>query len=104
VLLVLSGNTLAHQLADGTSDSQSSTPGDYHQWAEKWIEDSAGQAIEVYRGFTFGPATMKPDGAIDRIELTLPDQFWPRQLTLAKVQMTKAAVHLGQLLNAIHFR
>jgi hypothetical protein len=62
------------------------------------------EAVEVYRGITYGPATMKPDGSIDRIEITLPDRFWDQQLPRAKSQLAKAAVHLAQLLNSIRFR
>jgi hypothetical protein len=80
------------------------TPGDYHQWAERWIEDSAGQAIEVYRGLTFGPAILKPDGSIERIDVTLPEGYVEKQLPRAKIQLAKAAVHLAQLLNRIHFK
>jgi hypothetical protein len=95
---------LTQQLAALSTSQKWGMSGDYHDWAKKWIEDSATQAIEVYRGMAFGPATMKPDGTIDRIEITLPDQFWERQMQMAKVQFAKAAYHLAQLLNRIQFK
>ena len=33
------------------------------------------EAIELYGGITFGQATMKPDGGIERIEITMPDLY-----------------------------
>jgi len=95
---------LTQQLIAAQRDQSWRTPGDYHQWAEQWIDDSAAQCIEVYRGITFGHCTLKPDGTIDRIEITLPERFWERQMQMARGQMSKAAAHLAQLLNRIAFK
>jgi hypothetical protein len=95
---------LAQGLAAFGANENWKTSGDYHPWAERWIEDSASQATEVYRGLVFGSATVKADGSIDRIEIILPDQFWERQMRLAKVQMAKAVIHLADLLNNIQFK
>jgi hypothetical protein len=95
---------LAAQLLAEGNGQKWQTPGDYHQWAEKWIEDSASQAVEVYRGIVIGPATMDPRGTIARIEVTLPDGYVEKQLPRAKTQLAKAAAHLSQLLNSIRFQ
>jgi hypothetical protein len=95
---------LAAQLRAEGDGEKWITPGDYHHWAEKWIEDSSAQAIEVYRGIVFGAATIDPKGTIARIEITLPDGYVEKQLPRAKTQLAKAAVHLAQLLNSIRFQ
>lgn len=95
---------LAQQVAEEAKKQYWHSIDDYHYWPQIWIEDSAMQAIEVYRGITFGQATMRADGTIDRIEITLPNQFSERQLPMAKVQMAKAALHLASLLNSIRLK
>ena len=96
--------SLAAQLADDAARQPWLTPGDYHQWAEKWVEDSAAQANEVYRDITFGPATMRSNGNIDRLEITLPEGYVEKQMPRARIQMAKAAAHLAQLLDRIRFK
>jgi hypothetical protein len=95
--------SLAKLLASEARGAKLATPGEYHHWAEQWIEESAAQAAELYRGMAFGKATLRADGSIDRIEITLPASFWERQAPVAKSQLTKAAVRLAQLLNAIRW-
>ncbi|HEY3900546.1 MAG TPA: S1/P1 nuclease [Chthoniobacter sp.] len=96
--------SLASQLRAEADNQNWMTPGDYHHWAEKWIEDSAAQAVEVYRGIVFGAATIGPKDTIERIEITLPEGYVEKQLPRAKTQLAKAAAHLAQLLNSIRFQ
>lgn len=39
------------------------TPGDYHQWPIKWVEDSETVAIGAYQGIQFGAAEVREDGS-----------------------------------------
>lgn len=80
------------------------TPGDYHQWAAKWVGDSATEAIEAYKGIRFGEAKLDENKRLERIEIELPDNYESVQTTRAKTQLAKAACHLAQLLNAIRYK
>jgi hypothetical protein len=94
--------TLAAIIARGQAIEP--TPGDYHSWPAKWAGDSAKEAIELYGGITFGQATMKPDGGIERIEITMPDLYDRNQTARAQTQLVKAAAHLAQLINNFGIR
>lgn len=86
------------------------TPGDYHRWAEKWAGDSMSQATAAYKGIKPTTAAMvpKPPGKPElHITVSLPggnSQYTTDQTPRAKEQLTKAAAHLAQLLQAIHFK
>jgi hypothetical protein len=82
------------------------TLGDYHHWQAAWAGDSATVAMKIYAGIQFGAVTMKGNGEIDRIEITLPGgtrTYDETQEPIARLQLAKAAVHLAQLLNSIRF-
>ncbi len=96
--------TLAHQVATGLTVQTWATAGDYHQWAAKWVGESAGEAINAYKGIQFGQATLNEDKTIARIEITLPDRYDEIQTARAKIQLAKGACHLAQLLNAIRYK
>jgi hypothetical protein len=53
---------LAALLTKDVSITKFTTPGDYHTWPAKWVEDSATEALAAYKGLEFGPASLKPDG------------------------------------------
>jgi hypothetical protein len=95
---------LAALLAKGASLSILKTPGDYHEWANRWASDSASEAIGAYEHLIFGPGSVKADGQIDRIEIIPPDDYDEQQLLRVERQLQKAAVHLAQLLNSIGFK
>ena len=106
-------NKLAHSkeaeplttlLTKNTDITLFTTPGDYHEEAAKWVRDSVTEAIAAYKGLVFGPASLKADGKIDRMETVPPKDYDAQQLPRVKRQLQKSAVHLAQLLNSVRFR
>lgn len=95
---------LAALLTKGASATLYRTPGDYHEWAAKWVSDSATEAISAYKGLVFGPVSLKPDGKIERMETVPPKNNDEQQLPRVKRQLEKSAVHLAQLLNSVRFK
>lgn len=96
--------TLARQIGSISVAQKWLTPGDYHQWAAKWVGDSATEAIELYKPIRFGLATLNEDKSLARIEIDLPETYDELQTARAKTQLAKAACHLAQLLNAIRYK
>jgi hypothetical protein len=96
--------SLARQLASVSTPQKYLTPGDYHQWAEKWVGDSATEAINLYKGIKFGEATLDDKGRLERIEIDLPASYDDLQTARAKAQLSKAACRLAQLLNVIKYK
>jgi hypothetical protein len=80
-------------------ESVSSTPGDYHNWAEQWAIDSVQQARKVYQNIELEVATI--DGQRLRITVRLPSGYIDANRSLAATQLAKAGLHLAQLLNSI---
>ncbi len=95
---------LAALLRKGSSVTLFPTAGDYHLWPARWVSDSATEAIAAYKGIVFGPASLKPDGKIERIEIVPPNNYDEQQLPRVKRQLEKASVHLAQLLNTVRFK
>jgi hypothetical protein len=96
--------SLARQLASVSQPQKYLTPGDYRKWAELWVNDSATVAIDVYKGIRFGEATLDEKRELERIEIDLPANYEEVQTPRAKVQLSKAACRLAQLLNAIRYK
>ena len=96
--------TLAHQLAAESTVQKWATPGDYHEWAAKWVGDSAAEGGKAYEGIQFGASTLNEDKTLARIEIVLPDGYEEAQTARAKIQLVKGACHLAQLLNAIRYK
>ncbi len=94
-------------------DKQPRTPGDYHNWPEQWASDSMRQASEAYKGITFKSADDKfPDPRHEgktmlRIMIGLPGgtaAYKEARKPQAQEQLRKAALHLAQLLDSIHYK
>lgn len=94
-------------------DKQPRTPGDYHNWPEQWASDSMRQASEAYKGITFvGADDNFPDPrhvgkTMLRITIGLPGgtaAYKADRKAQAREQLRKAALHLAQLLDSIHFK
>jgi hypothetical protein len=68
------------------------------------VTDSATEAIAAYKGLVFGPASLKEDGKIERMETVPPANYDEQQLPRIKRQLEKSAVHLAQLLNSVRFK
>jgi hypothetical protein len=95
---------LAEVLTSASSLKKWSTPGDYHQWAEAWATDSIHEAKEAYTGIVFTGMERKRNGKLKLIYIQLPQNYASAQSGRASNQLAKAAVHLAQLLNAIHWQ
>jgi hypothetical protein len=90
-------------LADWLDSTQSvsSTKGDYHKWPEQWAIDSVQQARKAYHDLQFAAAAI--DGQRLRIIIQLPTDYIDTNRAIASEQLVKAGLHLAKLLNAIHW-
>jgi hypothetical protein len=82
--------------------SEGSTTGDYHTWAEQWAIDSVEQARKAYRNIKLDSARI--DGQRLRITVQLPTAYLDDNRAVAAAQLAKAGMHLAQLLNSIVWR
>jgi hypothetical protein len=105
-------NTLASNLVVTGWSTQMKTSGNYHNWPEKWAGDSMKQANAAYDGIVFKSAEMVPNPRhagqmMLKIDVDLPNgtkSYKNDQKQRAQDQLTKAAVHLAQLLSKINFQ
>ena len=71
------------------------------------LEVAAQQTLETartaYAGITFGSFIPDPKGGIKSIKTTLPPHYDEVTVPLATERLAKAAYHLAELLNAIHW-
>jgi hypothetical protein len=79
------------------------SPGDYHHWPEAWATESLAAARTAYQGITFGAMTPDAKGGIKSIRIAFPAHYDEICVPLAKERLAKAAYHLTELLNAIHW-
>jgi hypothetical protein len=101
----VAGSTSFQKLVEilTSNPPRSKTPGNYHSWPIKWAEDSEAVAIGAYNGIQFGAAKLGTNGTIERIEIKFPSGYVPAEVPRVQLQLSKAAVHLAQLLNAIKY-
>ena len=105
-------NTLALKLIVTTAGSSMITEGDFHHWPEIWAGDSMKQANAAYAGITFDLAAFVPNPRhagqqMLKISVSLPageKGYKESQQPTVQDQLTKAAVHLTQLLSKINFK
>lgn len=96
---------LATELNKTVNADAFKTPGDFHTWAEQWATDSVHQASEIYNPVVFGKATLNTSKKrFQTIAITLPATYTEDQLPRARTQISKAGIHLGQLLNSIDWK
>jgi hypothetical protein len=86
---------LAALVKKGSSLTLFPTGGDYHTWPAKWVTDSATEAIAAYKGIVFGPAGIKADGKIERMEIVPPNNYDEQQLPRVKRQPRKGGCASG---------
>jgi hypothetical protein len=81
----------------------STTPGDYHHWAETWALESVKVASKAYASIQFKSyETMgKPNSLW--ISILLPPGYEEQNRAVAAEQLAKAAVRLAQLLDQIRW-
>ena len=79
------------------------TPGDYHHWPEAWATESIQAANIAFAGVVFGAETPDNRGGIKSIRITLPANYDATCVPLAEERLSKAAYHLAEILNAIHW-
>jgi hypothetical protein len=81
----------------------STTPGDYHHWAETWALESVKTANAAYAAIRFNAfETMSGPNSL-WISITLPPDYEEQNEPRAAEQLTKAAVRLAQLLNRLRW-
>jgi hypothetical protein len=98
---------LVGTLAPKVSATGYLTKGNYHDWAATWASDSMAVAIEAYQGISFGSFTAATDAqnrTHHKIAITLPANYKNREEAAERQQIVKAASHLLQLFNAMHWR
>jgi len=76
--------------------------GDHHDWAAAWAAASVHEAAAAYDGLAFGDAVLQ-HGTIQSIATILPGDYPTVQRDRVLAQLVGAAVHLAQLLNALHW-
>ena len=79
--------------------------GDYHHWPEAWANESLAAAQIAYQGIQFGAVTpdQKDPKSIYKIAITLPANYEETCTPLAEERLAKAAYHLSEILNSIHW-
>ena len=105
-------NDLASALIPGSLASQAATSGDYHHWPEVWAGESMTQANAAYAPINFKSAAYVPNPRhtntlMLKISIELPGGstgYKQAQQQRTQDQLTKAAVHLAQLLSKIDFK
>ena len=78
--------------------------GNYHDWPALWAKDSVTEANAAYDGITFGAARFTKKGKPEEIDITLAATYEARQTPRVTRQLAKAAFHLAELLNRIHWQ
>ena len=105
-------SALADKIVVADFKSAFAMKGDYHHWPEEWAADTMQQSSEAYKGIVFKSAEYVPDPrhpgkTMLKIMIDLPGgtaQYKKDQKVRTQSQLTKAAVHLAQLLNAIKYK
>jgi hypothetical protein len=80
------------------------TPGDRHQWAEKWASDSVKTALQAYHGLTFTDPQFNTHHILRRVSITFPANYEQDSTAVVEMQLAKAAFHLAALLNQIKWK
>lgn len=93
---------LAAKIRDSIQPEAWASSGDYHFWPEAWATESLIAARTAYQGIAFGRADME-DGRLLRIHIRLPADYDEVEIPVAQERLAKAAFHLAELLNAIHW-
>ena len=86
--------------------------GDYHAWPEIWASESMVEATEAYHGIILlsasdVPDPRHPDEVMLEIKIALPGgnkAYTVAQTVRAKKQLSRASVHLAQLLSRIKYK
>jgi hypothetical protein len=96
---------LAPVLEKNVSAVNATVAGGLEDWAAHWATDTLAQAVKAYAGLKFGACTLSTDGGkrgkFTRIEVTLPAGYDALSKAIATEQMTKAAIRLADVINAI---
>ena len=80
------------------------TPGDYHEWAQRWAIESVQVARLAYQGITFKNPTFDASQRLHRIEVELPKDYIPINSQRAAAQIARAGAHLSQLFDKIRWQ
>ena len=81
----------------------STTPGDYHHWAETWALESVKVANTAYAAIQFNSYETMGEPNSLWISILLPPGYEEQNRAVAAEQLAKAAVRLAQLLDRIRW-
>ena len=81
----------------------STTPGDYHHWAETWALESVKVANTAYAAIRFNSYETMGEPNSLWISIKLPPGYEEQNRTVAAEQLAKAAVRLAQLLDRLQW-
>ncbi len=81
--------------------------GDHRKWALAWATDTVKQARVVYQGIQFGHWDTDADHQ-EFVHISFDDaahyKYKKAEMDVVTTQLAKAAWHLAELLNAIHWQ
>ena len=81
----------------------STTPGDYHYWAETWALESVKVANTAYAAIRFNSYETMGEPNSLWISIKLPPEYEEQNKAVAAEQLAKAAVRLAQLLDRLRW-
>ena len=77
------------------------TSGRRDRWAAKWAADAVKEARGAYRNIEFRAAGFNDLGVLTNIAIKLPLTYQSNQTARARVQLSKSAFHLAEILNKL---
>jgi hypothetical protein len=89
------------RLSDCVASKRWKTSGPIDRWAAKWAGDAVKEAREAYKGVEFQTAQFNSQGVLTNIAITLPPGYASNQAARVKVQLSKSAFHLAEILNRL---
>lgn len=92
---------LATMLEDALQPKRWKTSGPRDRWAAKWAADAVKQARGVYQNLEFQAARFNGQGVLTNLTIRLPPDYASNQTARAKVQLSKSAFHLAEILNKL---
>ncbi len=90
-------------LSNALRPSRWKTAGSPARWSQEWAADTVEQARAAYAGIQFKMAAFNAKGAVTNIVIQLPDGYETNQTERAKIQLSKSAFHLAELLNKLRW-
>jgi len=77
------------------------TSGLRDRWAAKWAADAVKEARGAYKDIEFQAASFNGQGVLTNMVIKLPPGYQSNQTVRARVQLSKSAFHLAEILNRL---